>query len=177
MASIIGHGVFGYALARAAKSHETPKALPLIAAVLACLPDVDSLGFYMGIPYDSLFGHRGFTHSLAFAIVSAGVAFAFLRTRNFRVLLILILAALSHPLFDAMTDGGQGVAFFSPFTNDRFFLPWRVIRVSPLHISKFFGMKGWTILENEAIWIGIPSIILIISAQIRDKAWSTILKT
>ena len=27
--------------------------------------------------------------------------------------------------------GGLGVAFFSPFSNARYFLPWRPIRVAP----------------------------------------------
>lgn len=34
-----------------------------------------------------------------------------------------------------LTDGGLGVAFFSPFDNKRYFLPWRPIRVSPISVT------------------------------------------
>lgn len=36
----------------------------------AVLPDIDSIGFALGIPYGSLFGHRGLTHSLLFALIT-----------------------------------------------------------------------------------------------------------
>jgi len=40
-----------------------------------------------------------------------------------------------------MTKGGLGVAFFSPFDNSRYFLPWRPIRVSPIAIHRFFSAR------------------------------------
>ena len=43
-----------------------------------------------------------------------------------------------HGLLDAMTDGGLGVAFFSPFDNRRYFLPWTPIRVIPDRRQPFF---------------------------------------
>src|SRR6267378_8050335 len=41
------------------------------------------------------------------------------------------LATASHGLLDAMTNGGLGVAFFAPFCDTRYFLPWQPIVVSP----------------------------------------------
>jgi hypothetical protein len=35
----------------------------------------------------------------------------------------LFLATAGHGLLDAMTNGGLGLAFFSPFDNHRYFLP------------------------------------------------------
>jgi len=37
-----------------------------------------------------------------------------------------------------MTNGGLGIAFFSPFDPARYFLPWRPILVSPIGASVFF---------------------------------------
>jgi len=72
----------------------------------------------------------------------------------------LFLATASHGLLDAMTDGGLGVAFFSPFNNDRYFLPWRPIRVSPIGISRFFSDRGLEVLASELLWIWLPSVLL-----------------
>src|SRR5215831_7502105 len=50
---------------------------------------------------------------------------------RFALFAYLFLATASHGVLDAMTNGGLGVAFFSPFDTTRYFLPWRPIRVSP----------------------------------------------
>ena len=34
------------------------------AACCAALPSADALGYRLGVPYDSLWAHRGLTHSL-----------------------------------------------------------------------------------------------------------------
>ncbi len=43
----------------------------VLTAVCSVLPDLDILGYYAGIKYGSLFGHRGFFHSLTFALLVA----------------------------------------------------------------------------------------------------------
>ena len=63
----------------------------------------------------------------------------------------LFLAAASHGLLDARTDGGLGVAFFSPFHQDRYFLPWRPIRVSSMGVSRFFTGRGLAALPSELL--------------------------
>jgi len=74
------------------------------------------------------------------------------------------LATASHGLLDAMTDGGLGVAFFAPFDNHRYFLPWTPIRVSPLGIGRFFTSRGFAVLQSELLWIWVPSAVLLASA-------------
>jgi len=80
------------------------------------------------------------------------------------VWIYLFLATVSHGLLDAMTDGGLGVAFFSPFNNDRYFLPWRPIRVSPIGVERFFTERGLAVLQSELIWIWLPAALLAILA-------------
>ena len=43
--------------------------LRLAGVALAMLPDADVLAFKFGVVYDNIFGHRGFTHSVLFALV------------------------------------------------------------------------------------------------------------
>jgi inner membrane protein len=141
-----------------------PRRLAVAAVVLTILPDIDVLGFRFGIPYGSTFGHRGFTHSLAFAAVASAVATLVLRGHR-RAFAILFTCAASHGLLDAMTDGGRGVAFFSPFSNRRYFLPWRPIRVSPI------GAIDVSVLTSEVKWVWAPAIALtILQRLLRAKS-------
>jgi len=67
------------------------------------------------------------------------------------------LATASHGMLDAMTNGGRGVAFFAPFSDARFFFPWRPIEVSPLGIDRFLSARGMEVMISEFKWIWIPS--------------------
>jgi len=70
------------------------------------------------------------------------------------------VATASHGFLDAMTNGGLGVAFFSPFDNTRYFLPWRPIVVSPISVNRFFSERGLAVLQSELLWIWIPAGLL-----------------
>jgi inner membrane protein len=63
----------------------------------------------------------------------------------------------AHGILDALTDGGQGVAFLWPFDPTRFFLPWRPLRVSPLGLDGFFTPWGMEVLRSEILWVWLPA--------------------
>ena len=65
----------------------------------------------------------------------------------------------SHGMLDAMTDGGRGIAFFAPFDDTRYFLPFRPIKVSPIGIA-FLSTRGLTVLWSEFLWVWIPATII-----------------
>ncbi len=93
----------------------------------------------------------------------------------FSLLSYLFLATASHGVLDAMTNGGLGVAFFSPFDNSRYFLPWRPIRVSPLSFGRFFSARGYLILQNELLWIWLPAgLFALVVLMLRHKRLSRI---
>jgi inner membrane protein len=101
-----------------------------------------------------------------FAVLVAGAAVA-VRFRHrapelARLPLIgyLFLVTASHGALDAMTNGGLGGAFFSPFNNARYFLPWRPILVSPISFGRFFSPQTPAILTSEFLWIWIPAGLL-----------------
>lgn len=136
-----------------------------LGALCSILPDIDVVGLWLGVPYGALFGHRGFTHSLFFAVL-VGLALSrvpFLASdARGRAAVALFLAACtaSHGLLDALTDGGLGIAFFSPFSNARLFLPWQPIAVSPLDLAAFAGGRGWRVLGSELVFVVLPALAL-----------------
>ena len=138
------------------------------ALVCAVLPDIDAVGMWLGVPYDHPFGHRGFTHSIPFSVVLAGAG-ALITTQlgasPWVVFGVLLVSAASHGLLNAMTNGGLGVAFFSPFSNRRSFLPWRVIEVSPLRPTEFFSWRGLRVLGSELRWIWMPCGVLALAGM------------
>jgi inner membrane protein len=54
---------------------------------------------------------------------------------------------LTHPLLDSMTfGGGLGCGLFWPFTDERFWLPWRFIPVAPLGLYMFSERGALTVM-------------------------------
>lgn len=170
MASVFTHAVTALSIGACFYRPGIPKRLWVTGAVCSAIPDLDVIGFDFGIRYGDFWGHRGFTHSLLFAALLATatvVAMApMLLMRPDKnssasaswTWAYLFLATASHGLLDAMTDGGLGVAFFSPFNDQRYFLPWRPILVSPIGIDAFFSSYGLAVLQNEFVWIWLPAL-------------------
>jgi len=131
------------------------------------LPDLDVVAFSLGIAYGNILGHRGITHSLAFALVLSAAVAAIacrppaLQAMRLRVWLFLFAATASHGLLDAFTDGGRGIALLAPFSAARWFFPWRPIEVSPIGAA-FFSQWGLDVLRSELIWIWLPCALLTI---------------
>ncbi|MDQ3011183.1 MAG: metal-dependent hydrolase, partial [Acidobacteriota bacterium] len=144
------------------------------AALCSVLPDLDVIGLWFGIPYRSLWGHRGITHSLLFALL-VGCAIAWLAVRGedlaeikrsrASLAIFFVLATASHLMLDSLTNGGLGVAVFAPFDNTRYFAPWRPIRVSPIG-ADFFSTRGLMVMGSEIIWVWLPALALVVSAKL-----------
>ena len=159
MPTVMSHAVVALALGPAFRRARWPARVWWAAALCAAAPDADVLGVFAGVPLGSLLGHRGLTHSLAFAVALAAILAPLLvppGTRR-RLWLYLFLATASHGILDGMTDGGVGVAYLAPFDTDRYYLPWRPIAVSPLGIRRFLSPRGLTVLTNEALYLWVPS--------------------
>lgn len=183
MPSIITHAAVPLALWCAADRGRIPLRLLAAGVVAAMLPDADVLAFALHIPYADAFGHRGASHSLLFAGVLAALAavLAFFGSRRawsaphssgsrrpgsavlcqprlaraLQAAAFIFVCAASHPLLDAMTSGGLGVALAWPWSEQRFFAPWRPIRVSPF-APQFFSARGLATLLSELRWVWLP---------------------
>lgn len=173
MASIFGHGLVAYTVAKVVDS-KSSKLLIFLAIGSSILPDLDVLGFSFGVEYLHPLGHRGFTHSILFALLWSGLlAFFFGKSRKLIFAVVLFLSTVSHGLLDAMTSGGKGVGFFIPFDNSRYFFPFREIKVSPIGVEKFFSEWGIRVILSEIKYIAIPcGIILLIHYFISKKLTS-----
>jgi inner membrane protein len=170
MASAISHAVAAVGISACFYDSRVPKSVWLVGAVCAVFPDIDVIGFRFGVHYGDFLGHRGFTHSITFAILlAAALLFSLFSPgvpglSRFALWFYLFLSTVSHGVLDAMTNGGLGVAFFSPFDKRRYFFPWTPIRVSPIGVTRFFSERGLRVLESEFVWIWIPTILLVVTS-------------
>ena len=170
MTSAFSHALVSVTVQRLYPDAVSVTRLWFIAIACSILPDIDVIGFFFGIPYSALWGHRGMTHSLLFAFCTALVVSALLlRDENFfsstgllRLSLLFLITA-SHGVLDAMTNGGLGIAFFAPFDNTRYFLPLQPIQVSPLGVQSFFSTWGLRVIISELVWIGLPCLLLLLA--------------
>lgn len=168
MASAFSHAIASVAIGKLTFIKKVDWKFWALGAFCAVVPDADAIGFKFGVPYESFWGHRGFTHSFVFAaLLALAINLLFYREEKINtgrwwgLFAFFFLATASHPVLDAMTTGGLGVAFFSPFDNTRYFFPFRPIQVSPIGVAKFFSEWGWRVIKSEFIWVWIPSFVLI----------------
>jgi len=174
--TVFTHAFVGASLAAAGPRGVPRPRLALALAALAMLPDVDVVAFALGIPYASPLGHRGFTHSVLFAAVAA-LAVAHWQFRvgalpsrtGWRLCALLFLAGASHGLLDAMTNGGLGVGFLTPFDAARFFLPWRPLQVSPIGVRDFLSGPARRIFEGELLYVWLPVALALALSSVRRR--------
>jgi inner membrane protein len=118
---------------------------------LSLLPDADVIGFRFGIEYADAWGHRGATHSFAFAIglgALIGWLAGYFGKPRLRIAVVAALVLISHPLLDILTDGGLGCALFWPFSEQRYFAPWTPIPVAPIG-RRFVSSAGLRVALTE----------------------------
>jgi len=163
MPTMMSHIAVPLAIRLGLRDSEMPRRLLLLAMFCSILPDFDVVAFRLGIPYESQWGHRGFTHSFFFAALLGLMVSAFsqrLGTHPLLVFVVIFLSTASHALLDAATNGGLGCALFWPFTEQRYFLPWTPIAVSPIGIKNFLSERGAVVLLSEFYWVWLPAMMM-----------------
>ncbi|MBI3005950.1 MAG: metal-dependent hydrolase [Ignavibacteriales bacterium] len=177
MPSIIGHTIASVGFGKLFSQERQDLRFWLLAAYCSLIPDGDVILFYFDVPYGHMFGHRGFSHSILFAVILGfSVTLLFFRDipkyspQWWRYAAFFSLVTASHGLLDALTYGGYGVGFFVPFSSQRYFFPWRPIEVAPIGgLTRFFGPEGWRVIRSELIWIGIPTAAAITAASLTRR--------
>jgi inner membrane protein len=170
MSTIVTHAFVATSLGKGIAVGRMPARFWILSALFSVLPDIDVLGFPLGIRYEDMLGHRGFSHSLFFAFVlSCILAFLTLeRWTRFLLFSYFFAVTASHGALDAMTDGGLGIAFFAPFDNTRYFFSFRPIKVSPIGLS-FFSAPGLDVIWSELLWACFPAAIIAGAALLYRK--------
>jgi inner membrane protein len=173
MPTFVTHSVVGLAGGYAFAARRLPTRFWVLSAVCPLLPDFDVAAFAVGIPYEHVFGHRGFFHSLTAALLlGVFVTLVFFRQekifskRWWQLTVYFFLISATHGLLDAMTSGGLGIALFAPFDNTRYFLPWTPIEVSPIGISRFFSAWGLRVMVSEFLLVWLPSMALVLVVKL-----------
>src|SRR5260221_14512106 len=115
MPSIPTHFLVGAALGQTAGQRLRGDWRYWVAAlVCSALPDVDVIGFGFGVRYGDLWGHRGMTHSILFAVVAgifAGSWFGGRRVGEIGQGVVFFFFSGSHGGLGWMKNGGGWVSF------------------------------------------------------------------
>ena len=178
MASAFAHAFVAVALGKSCFRQKMPRRFWGLAVASSLLPDADVVTFGTGIEYGDMFGHRGFSHSLLFALLWSllVVVCEFKSTVRFsgtwwRRLAFFFVVTASHGVLDALTNGGLGVAFFSPFDVTRYFFPWTPVVVSPLTAGQFLSEWGARVLWSELKYLCLPFALLWLAVWGGRKLW------
>jgi len=166
MPTIITHAAVPLCLGLGLGRKTIPTRLLLAGIALSMLPDADVLAFKFGVAYGNVFGHRGFTHSLLFAfavpLLAAWLGRRWLKASLLRCWAFLTVSLLSHSLLDSVTTGGKGVGWLWPWSDERFFAPWQVIKVAPFALSRYTTPYGHQVIISELLWVWLPGAMMMI---------------
>ena len=117
----IGHLALGLAAGRLQPDRRHRARRLVLYAALAAAPDLDLVPYLFGRGDLVPLGHRGATHSLAFAAAAGlAVALAWPGASRARTFLFASLALASHALVDPLSAGSYGPALLWPFSDLRF---------------------------------------------------------
>ncbi|HWS88247.1 MAG TPA: metal-dependent hydrolase [Pyrinomonadaceae bacterium] len=158
MPTPISHGLFGASLMAAVLPRRPRYWRPLAAgALLANAADLDFLLVFL---FRSRAWHRGFTHSLVFALA---VFLCFLLTlgrERVREAAAFGLAYASHVLLDfGTTVESRGVELLWPFSSDRLGLRWWGLSETPSRLPVAEILKA---LSIEFVLFAPPLLFLIL---------------
>tara|TARA_Y100000996_G_C22397717_1_gene591849 strand:+ start:21 stop:554 length:534 start_codon:yes stop_codon:yes gene_type:complete len=175
MPTIISHSLIGVFASKIFKISHKPK-FWILSLICPVLPDVDMIGYYLGVPYDHLFGHRGISHSIFFSLlIGFFVYFLFFRKENlskfksFVIFIYFSFITMSHLLLDMFTNATHGIPFFAPFHNTRYFFPYTPINAPSLNIEYFFREQFFEVLIGELILILISILALLLIKLLLKK--------
>jgi inner membrane protein len=172
----IGHVAVGLLVGRACEAKTTKERIITMSLFggLGLLPDADALLVAAGSEYEGQFGHRGFSHSLLFAVTAASIVFFIARkwgTRPWFTAFLALLAVGSHGLMDSMTYRTRGIPFLWPFSEERFILPWRPIPPAPFG-EHFFSRRGFDVMCIEMVYFLPLTLVAVMPSLAQWRSWA-----
>jgi inner membrane protein len=155
MPTVYTHAMVGVSLAYLGLSRRTSWVYWLLAASLPVIADLDTLSTTSN---SSIWGHRGFTHSLIFALglglTAAVLAGWYLRLGFWRSAALFSAIAASHALLDLFTTAGNGIALWWPISDARAG-PWGPIPVADIGFDWPNPVRSPAI-RKELLWVWLP---------------------
>jgi inner membrane protein len=160
MATLYTHTIVGLGLAEVCTRRRMPLLFWVMAGLLPVVPDFDS---FSSQPYPSTLGHRGFTHSLLFALVigliAAGITYRYFRVSFWPLAGLFVLITASHGILDALTNGGVGIPLFWPFDAHRFG-PYGPIHVADIGME-FPDPRTSRAIRSELLYVWTPTLAVV----------------
>ena len=157
------HALLPLAVAVAVAKRPIPWTLIIVTMIASAAPDIDGLfKHFLGVPANSIYGHRGATHSLFLALAAGLAAAAFHKLLGVRPLTaaVCVAAAMaSHGILDMMTDSGQPVAYLWPVSSGRLFADWRPIHSGPVHIANL-ATHVFSRFQSELGQLIVPMFVI-----------------
>ncbi len=169
MATLYTHTIVGLGLAEVCSRRRMPLLFWALAGLLPVLPDIDT---FSDRPYPSTLGHRGFTHSLLFALVVglvvAGITYRYFRVRFWPLAGLFIVITASHGVLDALTTGGVGIPLFWPVNTHRFG-PYGPIYVADIGMQ-LPDPRTSRAIRSELLYVWLPTLVVV--ATVVGYRWS-----
>lgn len=172
----------GAAVGEAALGKKAGKWAAFWGAIGGTIPDLDVLSRQIVDDVDAAMVHRGFSHSLIFAIIAAVMLGFIVNNLHKRLNLgwkswswLMFLALFTHPLLDCFTTWGTQV--FWPLEYRVAFKT--VFVVDPLYTLPFMAFLVWALVLNREskrrrklnwIGIGISSLYLLVTTTSKTIA-------
>jgi inner membrane protein len=161
MCTIYTHAVAGLGLGKLCFARTLPWSFWLLAGFLPIVPDFDVFTHHA---YGSILGHRGYTHSLAFALliclVVAGLTYRYFQIRFLLLWGFFFLATASHGILDAFTNGGFGIPLLWPLISTRFG-PWGPMQVPDIGFE-WPDPRVSRSVRTEMLWVWLPTAVLVV---------------
>ncbi len=150
----IGHLMIGLGGGRypAVATHNRWRLMAALALLAIC-PDGDLLTLPLGVEANTLYGHRGLSHSMVVGVLLA-VGFGRWARRwkvnQWQATWAALLALGSHGVLDCMNVGSKGVALFWPISSRFFEVSWHPIP-AVITVEDLFRPVGLPVLLAEAV--------------------------
>ncbi len=155
------HAMVGVGLATVVNGRRNmPLVFWALAALLPILPDLDALSTAI---YGTPWGHRGFTHSLSFALatglITAVPTFQYSHANFWAIWGFFFVITASHGVLDGLTQGVGGIPLLWPFTEQRYG-GWGPVPVSDIALEL---PNPWAsrAVRSELLWIWLPMGIVV----------------
>lgn len=156
----VSHSLVGASLVAAVLPRAGRARYWLALAAGAVLANAADLDFILVFLFRSRAWHRGFTHSLAFALVVCACLLLAFGARRAREATAYGLAYASHSLLDfATTKAGGGLELLWPFSADRLGLRWWGLSELPSRLPAAEILKS---LSLEFALFAPPLLILVL---------------
>lgn len=170
MATLYTHAFVGVGLASVLTPRPKPLLYWLLAGFLPIIPDFDA---FSTAAYGSAWGHRGFTHSLIFALgiglVAAGATYRFCHVQFWPLFGLFFLISASHGVLDACTNGGFGIPFLWPF-DERRWGPYGPINVADIAFE-WPDPRTSKAVRTELIYVWMPTAVVVGLTELCRWLW------